>query len=104
MPLAVKRCDPFWLHGLSKEEREEVVEWIEYHGVDSNICANFDITFEEPKSQVRCKIYKTQDGTPILNRDTMEPEWDQDQVFETHWLPPAIEREHPARRRLYERH
>jgi hypothetical protein len=93
----LKRYEPFWLHQLDKAEREEVVDWVSVHGIDPQLCAYFDVTFGVNHS-VRCKMYRTENGSPLINRETMEVEWDKDEVFSTNWLPAAIERDHPARR------
>src|SRR6476661_9355863 len=95
--LFVKRYDPFWLHDLSKGEREEVVDWVVTNGVDPEMCAGFDVTFSDI-NQVRCKIYRKYQGKPIWNPENNSAEYDRDQVFSTRRLPAAIWRDHPANR------
>ena len=90
------RWTPGWLHSLSDKDRDEVVYWLQDHHIDPDICAEFETCFDPHfrALMVRCKMYRTEKTTmglrPVMDRETMEPLYDSDQVFAPRWTPKAL--------------
>lgn len=90
------KYDPYWLHSLEGKDRDEVVFWLQDHQVDPDICAGFELKFDSNHkiAVVRCKMYRTERTAmglrPVLDRETMEPIYDEECVFWPKWTPHAL--------------
>lgn len=83
----VRKFDPFWLHSLPENQRDEVVMWLSGY-VNVNHCAYF----QYDGKQVKAAMYEVDNhtGQPIM-RSGGEVVWDEPKIFTPTSVPSIVQ-------------